>query len=93
MVEGELPSAVRADMEAYVGCVAGALEKDDYLERLSQVGFVNASIKPTRRYTFAVEGTTIRAQSVQALCADEKVALDGRIMGAFIRAVKPREET
>ena len=27
VVDGELPPAVRADMEAYVGCVAGALEK------------------------------------------------------------------
>lgn len=91
VVEGELPSGVRADMEAYVGCVAGALEKDDYLERLSQVGFVNASIEPTRHYKFAdLEGTTIHASAVQALCANEKVAVDGRIMSAFIRAVKPK---
>src|SRR6516164_11833468 len=33
VVDGELPPAVRADMEAYVGCVAGALEKSDYLAR------------------------------------------------------------
>ena len=59
VVEGELPAAVRADMEAYVGCVAGALEKSDYLARLADAGFVNASIEPTRRYTFAdLEATT-----------------------------------
>ena len=52
VVEGELPAAVRADMEAYVGCVAGALEVGDYRRRL-------------------------------------EAALGGRIMGAFIRAVKP----
>lgn len=93
VVEGELPDPVRADMEAYVGCVAGALEKDDYLERLSEVGFVNATIQPTRRYTFAdLEASTCRSEAVQALPAEERAALDGRIMGAFIRATKPKGE-
>jgi SAM-dependent methyltransferase len=90
VVEGELPGAVRADMEAYVGCVAGALEKDDYLRRLFSVGFVSVAIEPTRRYTFAdLEGTTICADAVRALLPEDKAALDGRIMGAFIRATKP----
>lgn len=90
VVEGDLPDAVRRDMEAYVGCVAGALEKGDYLRRLAAVGFVEASIQPTRRYTFAdLDGTTCCSSEVAALPAEEKADLDGRIMGAFIRAQKP----
>jgi SAM-dependent methyltransferase len=90
VVDGELPTAVRADMEAFVGCVAGALEMSDYLARLAAAGFVDASIAPTRRYTFAdLEGTTCCSPDVAALPADEKAALDGRVLGAFIRAVKP----
>src|SRR5271156_4807573 len=46
VVEGELPPALRADMEAYVGCVAGALETSDYLARLARAGFRDASIEP-----------------------------------------------
>jgi arsenite methyltransferase len=92
VVEGELPPSVRTDMEAYVGCVAGALEFDDYLSKLARVGFVDASIEPTRRYTFAdLEATTIPAVAVRSLSPEEKTALDGRIMGAFIRATKPKE--
>ncbi len=90
VVEGELPSAVRSDMEAFVGCVAGALEKTDYLTRLAAAGFVEASIEPTRRYLFAdLEATTCCSPEVADLSAEEKSALDGRVMGAFIRAVKP----
>ena len=90
VVDGELPQAVSADMEAYVGCVAGALEKSDYLIRLARVGFADAAIEPTRRYTFAdLEATTCCSPEVAALPSDEKAALDGRVMGAFIRAVKP----
>jgi SAM-dependent methyltransferase len=91
VVEGELPAAVRADMEAYVGCVAGALETSDYIARLERAGFVSAGIEPTRRYTFAdLEATTCVSPEVAALPADEKAALDGRVMGAFIRAEKPK---
>ena len=42
VVEGDLPDAVRADMESYVGCVAGALEVSDYLARLARAGFEEA---------------------------------------------------
>jgi len=91
VVDGELPAAVRADMEAYVGCVAGALERGDYLARLAAAGFADASIEPTRRYTFAdLEATTCCFEGIAALPDDERAALDGRIMGAFIRAVKPK---
>ncbi|MGO8673178.1 MAG: arsenite methyltransferase [Capsulimonadaceae bacterium] len=89
VVEGEIPDAVRADMEAYVGCVAGALERGDYLHRLAAAGFVDAAIEPIRRYTFAdLEETTCTSQAVAALSIEDKSALDGRIMGAFIRATK-----
>ncbi len=90
VVEGDLPDAVRADMESYVGCVAGALETGDYLRRLSEAGFVEAVIEPTRRYLFSdLESSACAADAILTLPADERAALDGRIMGAFIRAVKP----
>ena len=90
VVEGDLPGAVRRDMEAYVGCVAGALEKSDYARRLEAAGFTQVSLEPTRRYVFAdLEGATCCSPEVAALSMEEKTALDGRIMGAFIRATKP----
>jgi len=92
VIEGDLPAAVRADREAYVGCVAGALEVSDYITRLTRAGFEEASIEPTRRYIFSdLEATTCCSPDVAALPEDEKAGLDGRVMGAFIRAVKPLE--
>jgi len=90
VVEGELPDAVRRDMEAYVGCVAGALERGDYVRRLTAAGFVDIDIEPTRRYNFAdLEAATCCSPEVAALSPEEKAGLDGRVMGAFIRARKP----
>ncbi|MDR3692703.1 MAG: arsenite methyltransferase [Fimbriimonas sp.] len=90
VIEGEIPDSVRKDMEAYVGCVAGALERVDYIGRLTNAGFVDVSIEPTRKYTFAdLEGSCCSTPAVSALPVEERHRLDGRIMGAFIRGRKP----
>jgi len=90
VVDGEIPEAVRKDMEAYVGCVAGALERVDYARRLNTAGFSDVSIEPTRKYTFADLGDSCcSAPAIGQLTEDEKSNLDGRVMGAFIRGKKP----
>lgn len=84
VVNGDMPEALRRDMELYVGCVAGALEHDDYLKKLTDAGFVRAAIEPFRKYRFSdLPG------SWSSLSAEEAKALDDRIMGAFVRATKP----
>jgi arsenite methyltransferase len=88
VVDGELPDAVRRDMELYVGCVAGALKREEYLAKLANAGFTEATIQPTRRYMFSQLEGAWAPKGVQEMSDDEKQALDGRIMGAFIRAQK-----
>jgi hypothetical protein len=93
VVDGELPETIRQDMLAYVGCLAGALEKTEYERKLTAAGFVEVGIEPTRRYTFAdLEGTFCFAESVATLSAEEREATDGRVMSAFIRASKPSQK-
>jgi SAM-dependent methyltransferase len=91
VVEGEIPDSVRNDMAAYVGCVAGALERSDYIARLQRAGFVDVSIEPTRRYMFSdLQDSCCSASTIGDLSQAEKEALDGKIMGAFIRGTKAR---
>ncbi len=90
VIEGEIPDSVRKDAEAYVGCVAGALERTDYFNRLESAGFTSVSIEPTRRYMFSdLEASCCSTVSIDALSQGERELLDGRIMGAFVRATKP----
>ena len=42
---GALPDALRKDAEMYAGCVAGAIEKDVYMELIEQNGFKNVVIQ------------------------------------------------
>src|SRR2546430_4218958 len=50
VVRGEIPDAVRRSMELWVGCVAGALEEEEYKGLLAAAGFVDVGIEPTRIY-------------------------------------------
>ena len=67
--------------------MAGALEEQEFLGLLREVGFENASIEPTRIYSVDdaaafLENTGL---DVQQFAHD----IDGKFMGAFIRATKP----
>jgi arsenite methyltransferase len=44
VVDGPLPAALRGAAEAYVGCISGALEKEEYLRALARAGFTGARI-------------------------------------------------
>ena len=42
VVRGSLPDEVRRSMELWVGCVAGALEEQEFVQLLTAAGFVDA---------------------------------------------------
>lgn len=44
VVQGELPESVRASAEMYAGCVAGAIEQEDYLKLIADAGFTNVEV-------------------------------------------------
>src|SRR6202171_2347238 len=50
VVRGELPAAIRRSVELWIGCVAGALEEQEYRAKLSKAGFEAIDVEPTRVY-------------------------------------------
>lgn len=42
---GDLPDALRHDAEMYAGCIAGAIQKNDYLGMIEKTGFLNMNIQ------------------------------------------------
>jgi arsenite methyltransferase len=78
---------VRRSMLLWVGCVAGALQESEYRDKLRAAGFEHIEIEPTRIY---------RTEDARGFLSDENIdvdtiapQVDGKIMSAFIRAVKP----
>ena len=87
VVRGDVPPEVRRSMELWVGCVAGALEEEEFKQMLAEAGFEDPDIEPTRIYRAEdarafLEGTGLDADAVAR-------DIDGRFMGAFVRARKP----
>ena len=48
VLKGELPAGLKKSAEMYAGCVAGALQQDDYLGIIKETGFANVEIKKTK---------------------------------------------
>src|ERR1700730_9374936 len=91
VVRGSLPPARRRSRELWVGCVAGALEESEFKGLLAEIGFENPEIEPTRVYQLEdarefLAGAGLDADSLAA-------QVEGRVMGAFVRASKPAERS
>jgi SAM-dependent methyltransferase len=74
VTKGAVPPRIRRSVEAWIGCVAGALDEDRYRRLLARAGFRAVSIKPTRIYS--------TADGIDA-------AANGVFRSAFVRARKP----
>jgi SAM-dependent methyltransferase len=75
-----IPQSLLDDVEAWSGCIAGALEEQDYLARLRKAGFVDTAVELTNVYEGAPENS----------CCGAPALPDGvRLISGFVRAVKP----
>ena len=89
VVRGTLPAEVRRNMELWVGCVAGALEEEEFKGLLTSSGFTDVSIEPTRVYAFEDARTFLAGTGLDADVLAREIG--GRVMGAFVRATKPSD--
>lgn len=87
VTRGEMLPEIRRSVLAWVGCIAGALEENEYRNKLAAAGFEQIELEPTRIYRaedarefLAGEGIDVEAMAPQ---------VDGKFMSAFVRAVKP----
>lgn len=87
VVRGEVPGEIRRSVELWVGCMAGALEENEYLSKLAQAGFETVSVEPTRVYYVedARELLTSKGIDVDSIAP----LVNGKFISAFVRARKP----
>ncbi len=89
VIQGHLPQVIQKDMEAWAGCIAGALEEETYRRLLAEVGFTAIEIEVTRRYELQEVAQSGASASIAALSQAERDELEGKFVSAFIRARKP----
>ena len=88
VTRGEMLPEIRKSVLLWVGCVAGALEENEYRSKLASAGFEQIDLEPTRIY---------RVEDAREILCGQNIDLDaiapqveGKFMSAFVRAVKPQ---
>jgi arsenite methyltransferase len=87
VVRGEVPANIRKSMELWVGCIAGALEENEYREKLARAGFASINVESTRVYKLEEAREFLEAAGLDAETVGPQI--DGKFISAFIRATKP----
>ena len=89
VVRGNVPAAIRRSVELWVGCVAGAMEEQEYTEKLARAGFTEINVEPWRVYKTDEARSFIEQAGLDYTSVAAQA--DGRFMSAFVRARKPRD--
>jgi SAM-dependent methyltransferase len=89
VTRGAIPEPIRRDILLWAGCIAGALDENDYRAKLAAAGFEAIGIEPTRVYQVddAREFLAGKGLDVDAIAAE----VDAKFMSAFVRATKPSQ--
>jgi SAM-dependent methyltransferase len=87
VTRGEMLPEIRQSVLAWVGCIAGALEENEYRAKLAQAGFEHIEIEPTRIYR--AEDALEFMSGQQIPIELDPAEIDGKFFSGFIRAVKP----
>src|SRR6202171_725448 len=87
VVRGKVPAEIRRSMELWVGCIAGALEENEYREKLARAGFLSVEMETTRVYKAEEARDFLAAAGLDPDTVGPQI--DGKFISAFVRAVKP----
>lgn len=90
VTRGEMLPAIRHSVLLWVGCVAGALEENEYRSKLAGAGFEQIELEPTRIYRMEDAREFLSGQGLDLDAIAPQV--DGKFMSAFVRAVKPAKQ-
>jgi len=75
-----VPAGLMQDVEAWSGCIAGALEEQDFLARLRKAGFADPSVEVTNVYD---------GSAANNMCGAPPLPDGVRLVSGFVRATKP----
>ncbi len=87
VTRGKMPSALRSNLLAWAGCVAGALEENEYREKLISAGFETPEVETLREYTAEDAESGGLGELVRKYAATGADKLG--IISAIVRATKP----
>jgi arsenite methyltransferase len=91
VVRGHVPADIRRSVELWVGCIAGALEEQEYGAKLRAAGFEDVDVEPWRIYNVEDARDYLSGSGVDVDAVAPQV--EGKFASAFIRARKPESRS
>jgi arsenite methyltransferase len=91
VTRGEIREDIRRNVLLWAGCVAGALEENNYRAKLAAAGFEQITIEPTRTYSIEHARQSFKGSGLDLDAIAFEV--EGKFMSGFVRAVKPAAVT
>ena len=89
VTDGPLPETVKQSLSAWAGCVAGAVEANDYIGMMKSVGFTNISITPVFFDKETVDSALIDLDGAIDLQTFSRDEVYKAVYSAKITAYKP----
>ena len=91
VTEGDMPEVLRANISGWTGCITGAIDQNEYLDKMSQAGFTGVTVES--RTSYGLEALDSLDETSRATLSQEvdwsKVSDQVRVYSARIVAYKP----
>ena len=90
VTQGDLPEALRRSVEAWAGCIAGALDEEVYLQKIRKAGFADVRVEGRSVYGPEMLDEAQRDSLGELLGGQDPASLgDYKIVSAKVVARKP----
>jgi ubiquinone/menaquinone biosynthesis C-methylase UbiE len=89
VINGQLPAPIRSRLDAWAGCIAGALDENDYLDKIRAAGFIDVAIQD-RKYAQISEAA--EWEEIKAVLANDGLTpqqLNNKVASVNVIAHKP----
>jgi len=88
----ELPDPIKNSIEAYVGCLAGAMMRDEYLVSIKAAGFQDVRIIDETHFSFELMANDPTAAAIiekQEISPEQIEEVAGSVVSIKVQGVKP----
>jgi arsenite methyltransferase len=89
VIDGQLPQAIRSRLDAWAGCIAGALDESDYVGKIRAAGFQDVAVLSR---TYAKISESAEWEEARALLSDDGLSrqdIDHKVASVNVQAFKP----
>jgi arsenite methyltransferase len=94
LLDGRLPEAVQKDLLAYVGCVSGAMQRQEYFALVAAAGLERVEVLRDVDYlAMLLQSAPDEVRRLEALTGVKREDVQGKVRSVTFRAFKPSAES